>query len=91
MRPEKLMKCFCDKYHLSPVIDTERFPKKPYLPEDLSEWFLHKQILTSTHKSIVKEKADIFVVNTMPVLSEYVKDCNGLNHEDRQKKKSGLK
>jgi len=86
MRPEELMKCFRDKYHLSPVTDTEGFPKKPYLPEDLSEWFLHKQIKASTHKSIVKEKADIFVVNTMPVLSEYVGDCNGMNHEYRQKK-----
>lgn len=83
MRPSDLMQCFEETYSIDPKIDSLAFPKKPYLPEDLGEFFLHKQIKVSGYTAS-KEKADYFVVNTMPILSEYVGDCNGMNHQDRQ-------
>jgi len=84
MGPSDLMECFKDIYSIDPRIDSLAFPKKPYLPEDLGELFLHKQIEASGYTTI-KESADYFVVNTMPILSEYVGNCNGRTHEGRQK------
>jgi len=83
MRPSDLLQCFEETYSIDPKADSLDFPKRPYLPEDLGELFLHKQIKASGHTSS-KEKADYFVVNTMPILSKYVGDCNGRNHRDRQ-------
>merc|ERR1712194_308840 len=31
-----------------------------------------------------EKNADYFFVNTMPILSEYVDECNGINHDKRQ-------
>jgi len=85
MRPEDLMQCFRKRFsNQNPTVDTLDFPKKPYLPEDLGEWFLHKQIQTSENTTTMEE-ADYLVVNTMPVLSKYVGKCNGIFHYDRQR------
>ena len=84
MRPIDLMKCFRKKYsNQNPTVDTLNFPKKPYLPEDLAEWFLHKQIQVSGNVTTMEE-ADFLFVNTMPILSAYVDECNGIFHHERQ-------
>jgi len=84
MRPEDLMECFRKRYsNQNPTIDTLNFPGIPYLPEDLAEWFLHNQTQASKYRT-TKEEADFLVVNTMPVLSAYVDECNGMTHNERQ-------
>jgi len=87
MRPEDLIKCFQKiNPNIDPTIDSIHFPARPYLPEDMGEFFLHQQIQNSKYVS-TKEEADIFVVNTMPILSKYIGDCNGWkNHSERLQK-----
>jgi len=86
MRPDQLMECFQNKYEdRHPTTDSTFFSEEPYLPEDIGEWYLHRQFLTSKYRT-TKENAEIFLVNTMPILSAYVDECNGMTHNDRQMK-----
>lgn len=80
---EELMHCVRTDKNLDPTVDGH-FRHHMYAPEDLAEWFLHKQLLESKRQTHDPKKASMFLVNTAPVLSYLAEDCNGMNHEDRQ-------
>jgi len=87
MTPEDLLLCFRTKYNIDPYIDSDlsKFRFINYVPEDLGEWFLHRQIEDSAYTTI-EEEAEFFIVNTMPILSLNVGACNGMDHNERQSK-----
>ena len=82
--PEDLMGCFLSRFP-TPLVDNSFF-KEPgaYVPEDMAEWFLHRQLAESKLKTADPEKAGLYIVNAMPVLSSVTGWCNGVSHTERQ-------
>jgi len=60
------------------------------LSEDIGEWYLHKQMEESDIMTTDISKADFYFVNTMPVLSNTVGHCNGMDHNERQQYWKGI-
>ena len=83
--PEDLMQCFRSKFP-TPLKDNPFFHEPgAYVPEDMAEWFLHRQLSESSLKTADPSQARLFVVNIMPVMSSLVGVCNGKSHAKRQK------
>lgn len=85
MSPEDLMECFNARFGRSPLVDDPFFAEPgPYIPEDISEWFLHRQLVASGLLTNNPAEASVFVVNVMPVISLTVDYCNDWTHKGRQ-------
>ena len=83
--PEELMACFTVNYP-TPLVDNSAFHEPgSYVPEDLAEWYLHRQLSDFEDLTLDPGKAGLFVVNAMPVLSSVVGSCNGMTHAERDK------
>jgi len=86
LTPEDLFECYQNEREHDPITDNPGI-RNPYLPEDLGEWFLHKQMSDYPHKTTDPSEADIFIIDTMPILSKVITTpCNGMNHWTRQMK-----
>lgn len=87
MTPENLMQCYYKKFRRhSPLRDglfqTRHAP--PYLPEDMGEYWLHKQFTESKLRVNHPQNASLFLLNMMPVLSHSIGRCHGKTHDERQ-------
>jgi len=84
--PEDIMHCMHEKFPGKSVLDDKYgLRTRDLLTEDVGEWYLHKQMNGSNLLTANISEADFFVVNTMPVLSNAVKNCNGMDHKQRQR------
>jgi hypothetical protein len=84
---EDLLGCFADKFRgQSPEIDSHFFTEPFYLPQDMAELYLIRQIRNTRRRTRNPREASLFFVDTMPVLSMVVGTCKGLTHEQRQER-----
>lgn len=83
--PEDIMHCIHEQYPGKSVLDDKYgLVVRDLLTEDVGEWYLHEQMKGSHLLTADASEADFFVVNTMPVLSKAVNNCNGMDHRQRQ-------